>query len=133
MKNQKIISDGQTNWIHLIEENEVQIMEIDDDEENINPSKIFTLYESGYNYNLIEENQSYYIINLIPIKSTAFINIELKINKKEMQVSELKLFDKNGGKYIYFVNKFITNQNLDKKLFYFDSNEFPNIDIIDLR
>ena len=26
MKNQKIISDGQTNWIHLIEENEVQIM-----------------------------------------------------------------------------------------------------------
>ena len=36
--------------------------------ENINPSKIFTLYENGYNYNLIEENQSYYIINLIPIK-----------------------------------------------------------------
>ncbi len=133
MKNQKIISDGQTNWIHLIEENEVQIMEIDDDEENINPSKIFTLYENGYNYNLIEENQSHYIINLIPIKSTAFISIELKINKKEMHVSELKLFDKNGGKYIYFVTKFITNQNLDKKLFYFDSNEFPNLDIIDLR
>ena len=65
LESQIIISDGETNWIYLIDEKEVNIAEIDDEENELNPSKIFTLYEDGYNYKFInEDSKLYHIIHL---------------------------------------------------------------------
>ena len=47
LESQIIISDGETNWIYLIDEEEVNITEIDDEENELNPSKILTIYEDG--------------------------------------------------------------------------------------
>ena len=89
--NLKSISDGENNWIHLLDEKEVQIIEIDEDEENITPSKMFTLYQDGYKYQFISETSSDFLIDLIPEESGSFIKIELKINKQEMRVSSFTL------------------------------------------
>ena len=35
LKEQTIISNGESNWIHLIDENEVQIIEVDEEEESV--------------------------------------------------------------------------------------------------
>ncbi|NDG52215.1 MAG: outer membrane lipoprotein carrier protein LolA [Flavobacteriia bacterium] len=48
MEAQTIICDGETNWIYLPDDEEVNITEIDDEENELNPSKIFTIYENGY-------------------------------------------------------------------------------------
>ena len=47
LEDQTIISDGESNWIHLIDEEEVQIIEVDDEEESMSPSKMFTIYQEG--------------------------------------------------------------------------------------
>ena len=69
MESQTLISDGENNWIHLLDEKEVQIIEIDEDEENITPSKIITLYQDGYRYQFISETSSDFLIDLIPEES----------------------------------------------------------------
>ena len=56
MKEQTIICDGETNWIYLPDDNEVNITEIENDENVLNPSEIFTIYENGYNYKFINED-----------------------------------------------------------------------------
>ena len=43
LEGQTIISDGESNWIHLIDEEEVQITEVDEEEESMSPSKMFTI------------------------------------------------------------------------------------------
>ena len=45
MKEQTIICDGETNDLSSPDDNEVNITEIENDENVLNPSEIFTIYE----------------------------------------------------------------------------------------
>ena len=133
LNEQTIISDGESNWIHLIDEKEVQIIEIDEEEESINPSKMFTIYQEGFNNKFVSENSNIYIIDLIPKESGSFIKIELRISKKGMRIAGSTLFDKNGGSYDYNINIFKENQTFKEDLFKFKISEHPQVDVIDLR
>lgn len=133
LEDQTIISDGESNWIHLIDEEEVQIIEVDDEEESMSPSKMFTIYQEGYKKQFVSETNSNYIIDLIPKESGSFIKIELRINKKEMRIAGFTLFDKNGGSYAYDVKLFKENQIFEKGFFQFNTSAHPNVDLIDLR
>lgn len=133
MQGQTIISDGETNWIHLIEEEEVQIIEIDEEEEIISPSKMFTIYQEGYKYHFVEEKNNQYIIDLFPEKSGSFTKIELRVDKEKMHIIGFTLFDKSGNQYAYDVNQFIPNKKFEKNFFQFDASQHPNVDVIDLR
>ena len=133
MNGQTIISDGETNWIYLKDENEVNITEIDDDENEINPSKIFTIYESGYKYKFIKEDKESYHINLFPNENGPFSKIELFINKPKMQISSFIMFDKQGSIYKYTIDSFIVNKEIEDEFFMFQTSNYPNIEVIDLR
>ena len=133
LEEQTIISDGESNWIHLIDEEEVQITEVDDDEESMSPSKMFTIYQEGYKNQFVSETNSNYVIDLIPKESGSFIKIELRINKKEMRIAGFTLFDKNGGSYAYDVQLFKENQTFEQGFFQFNTSSHPNVDLIDLR
>ena len=133
LEDQTIISDGESNWIHLIDEEEVQIIEVDDEEESMSPSKMFTIYQEGDKKQFVSETNSNYIIDLIPKESGSFIKIELRINKKEMRIAGFTLFDKNGGSYAYDVKLFKENQTFEQGFFQFNASAHPNVDLIDLR
>lgn len=133
LEEQTIISDGESNWIHLIDEKEVQITEVDEEEESMSPSKMFTIYQEGYKSQFISETINNYIIDLIPKESSSFIKIELRIDKKEMRIAGFTLFDKNGGTYAYDVQLFKENQTFEQGFFQFDTLAHPNVDLIDLR
>ena len=47
---QELISDGKVQWTYLKNDNEVQISEIDNSSDALNPAKIFTMYEKGFKY-----------------------------------------------------------------------------------
>ena len=133
LESQIIISDGETNWIYLIDEEEVNITEIDDEENELNPSKILTIYEDGYNYKFIKEDSNVYQINLFPKEISPFSKVELFINKNKMQISSFIMIDKQGSHYKYVIDSFETNIELYNDFFIFKTTEYPNIDIIDLR
>jgi len=133
LESQIIISDGETNWIYLIDEEEVNITEIDDEENELNPSKIFTIYEDGYNYKFINEGSNVYHINLIPIESSPFSKVELFINKHKMQISSFNMIDKQGSNYKYTIDSFETNIEFNNDFFIFNTKEYPEVEVIDLR
>ena len=134
LANQSIISDGETNWLLLTDDDEVNISEVEeDDEDSMNPSKIFTLYEKGYKSQFIKEEFGKYYIHLFPKLKSSFSRIELVINKREMQIEELNIFDKNSSKYSYIINKFKINKIYKEDFFFFEKEKYPNFEIIDLR
>ena len=137
LNQQIIISDDTTQWIYLKESNELQIMEYDSLDDMISPNKLFTIYEEGYKESYIElkkeSDLTLHIIDLFPIESNAFQKIQLQINSEKIQLHNIILFDKNGGSFTYLITKFSTDNNLDDNLFKFNSEEYPEIEIIDLR
>jgi outer membrane lipoprotein-sorting protein len=132
LKNQTVISDGETNWFILEDENEVNITEVDE-EEGFNPSNIFNMYEQGYKYNFIKEDLGKFYIELYPTTEGMFSKLVMIIDKNKMEIKSLTMIDKNNSQYTYNINKFITNQEFPKNYFYFNKLNYPNIDIIDLR
>ena len=135
MNAQTIINDGETQWIYLNDLNEVQIMEHDPEDETMNPNKLFTIYKEDYKYNYIEtksdKGKDLHIIDLFPKESNEFIKLNIAVNAKKNQLERIIIYDKNGGYYTYHIISFITNTNIEP--FFFNINEFPDIEVIDLR
>ena len=133
LNQQLIISDDSIQWIYLKESNELQIMEYDSQDEMISPNKLFTIYENGYKSQYIELKENNHIIDLFPIESNEFKNIQLHIDQDKIQLKKIILFDKNGGSFSYLITKFITDKEIDKNSFRFNEANYPDLEIIDLR
>ena len=133
LNQQLIISDDSIQWIYLKESNELQIMEYDSQDEMISPNKLFTIYENGYKSQYIELKENNHIIDLFPIESNEFKNIQLHIDQDKIQLKKIILFDKNGGSFSYLITKFITDKEIDENAFRFNEANYPDLEIIDLR
>ena len=133
LNQQLIISDDSIQWIYLKESNELQIMEYDSQDDMISPNKLFTIYENGYKSQYIELKEKNHIIDLFPIESNEFKNIQLHIDQDKIQLKKIILFDKNGGSFSYLITKFITDKEIDENSFRFNEANYPDLEIIDLR
>ena len=133
LNQQLIISDDSIQWIYLKESNELQIMEYDSQDDMISPNKLFTIYENGYKSQYIELKENNHIIDLFPIESNEFKNIQLHIDQDKIQLKKIILFDKNGGSFSYSITKFITDKEIDENAFRFNEANYPDLEIIDLR
>ena len=133
LNQQLIISDDSIQWIYLKESNELQIMEYDSQDEMISPNKLFTIYENGYKSQYIELKENNHIIDLFPIESNEFKNIQLHIDQDKIQLKKIILFDKNGGSFSYSITKLITDKEIDENTFRFNEANYPDLEIIDLR
>ncbi|MEE3037969.1 MAG: outer membrane lipoprotein carrier protein LolA [Bacteroidota bacterium] len=129
---QLIISDGESTWIYLIEENEVNISDGNEDE-TLNPSSLFTIYENGYKYKYVSDDGKYHNINLFPTKNGPFSKVEMKIHKSKMEISSFTMIDKQGSQYTYVIDKFLTNKSFSEDFFKFSLAKYPGVDVIDLR
>ena len=133
LNQQLIISDDSTQWIFLKESNELQIMEYDSEDDMLSPNKLFTIYEEGYKSNYVETTENNHIIDLFPIESNEFKNIQIQVDINKIQLKKIILFDKNGGSFSYVITRFETNNDLASELFKFNVEDYNDVEIIDLR
>ena len=133
LNQQLIISDDSTQWIFLKESNELQIMEYDSEDDMLSPNKLFTIYENGYKSNYVETTESNHIIDLFPIESNEFKNIQIQVDINKIQLKKIILFDKNGGSFSYVITRFEINNDLASELFKFNIEDYNDVEIIDLR
>ena len=131
-----IINNGETLWYFMKDVPEVQIMENDPDDE-MNPSRIFTIYEKGYEYEYkgAESINSARVhkINLYPNKSGIISLVTLYIDAEKTELIKIKIMEKGEGTTTYTITKFITNSNLPTSTFNFKRKDHPNVEVIDLR
>ncbi|MNY31835.1 lipoprotein chaperone [compost metagenome] len=73
------------------------------------------------------------MIDLVPVVTKQFSKIELSVDKKQKQLKQIKIFDKNGNRYTYKVKTFVQNPKVDDAFFAFDKKKYPGVEVVDLR
>ena len=106
-----------------------------EDEDMLSPNKLFAIYNEDYkNAYVVAKSVNgvrMHIIDLFPKESGPIMKIRLTINALKSQISILELYDKNGGIYAYKINNF--KSNLDVAPFNFDTTNYPEVEVVDLR
>ncbi|MCT4601525.1 MAG: outer membrane lipoprotein carrier protein LolA [Marinifilum sp.] len=131
--------DGTTQYSHIIDAEEVSIKEPDEDEdEALNPAKIFSIYENGFTYKYVNEvtenGVKFHVIDLFPTDTErGFTHIRLKINQTTYQIKALKSVGKDGNDVSIVLKKLTPNVSLTDKDFVFDTAANPDVDINDMR
>ncbi len=131
--------DGKTLWTHMIDAEEVNVDEPDlNDEETLNPATIFTIYQTGFKYAYLGEQQhdgvTVYAIDLFPInRDKPYSRIKLQIKKDDMQLYSIEQIGKDGNDYTIKVNNMLTNTPMNDSMFVFNQDANPDVDIIDMR
>lgn len=124
-------SNGTDEWIYMADVNEVTIQPVD--EEEITAASIFNIYEEGYKFRIIEEDNEKVSVELTPEDTESpYIRMTLYINKQKEELDAFTLQSKNG--YITNINitEWIKAPIADQTL-QFDANKYPESEIIDLR
>ena len=138
LKGQELISDGKNQWTYLKADKEVQLSEVDNSSDALNPAKIFTIYEKGfksvYTNDTKLNGKTLHNIDLTPIDSKrSFFKVRLQIEKLTKQITNAVIFDKNGNKYTYTIKTFMPNVKVPESTFAFDSKLYPGVELVDLR
>ena len=135
---QAIISDGKTQWTYLAKDKEVQVNNVDNSGEALNPAKIFTIYETGYKYLYTGEikmgGKIYQLIDLTPEDGKkSFFKIRLTIDRLKKEIYSALIFDKNGNRYTYTLKTFVPNPPVSAATFSFDAGSHKGVEVVDLR
>lgn len=135
----EVYSDGKNVWSYMKDANEVSITSVEDGAvEMMNPSKLFTIYEEGFNYQFVEETttggKEIYVIDLFPQnEETEYSKIRIQIDKRQMLVKNAEMVGKEGNNYIVRVNNLKTNVPAADSLFVFNAAKYPGVEEVDLR
>jgi outer membrane lipoprotein-sorting protein len=135
---QHVITDGTTQWTYLKDANEVTVTDYEPDADEITPDKIYTVYETDYDYAFVEEKveagKAYQIIDLKPKNIKAqFFKIRLKITKDGHSIKSWEVFERNNNRYLYTITKFAKVTVGDGYFKYNKTNYPSNPTIEDLR
>jgi outer membrane lipoprotein carrier protein len=135
---QLIVSDKKKVWTYMREANEVQISDYDPDELEINPSEIFTMWEKGYIYRVLEDvtfkNKNCRLIELSPEnKNLSYYKVKLLIETASGDIHKIQTYYKNSGLILTFViNSVVKNPKISTNYFVFDPKKYDGITIVDL-
>lgn len=134
---QIVICDGETIWTYIEEAEEVQINSLEDDDGMISPSNILTFYDKNYKSKFIKEEEIdgkiIQIIELKPIEDRNFSKVDFFIDKEKLQVVKVNIFDKNDGTITYNVDNFLSNIPTKASDFTFNEEDYPGVEVIDMR
>lgn len=135
---QEVINNGITVWTYLPEVKEVNIDNYDKNSGDINPLKIYEIYQKDFKYLYIQDKTEGGVmceeIDLVPEKKDAqYFKIKLFIKKKDKVIQSLTMFDKGGNRYKYTISKFVPNAKVSDSFFTFDTKKYPGVEVIDLR
>lgn len=135
-----IVCDGNTLWNYNNDAKEVTIKQFDPSNDDQNPSKIFTMYETGYKYKYDKEQKigavTAHVIDLYPSvkpEKKKFHTVKLFIDKTKKQIIQMKMIMKDGGTQEYLVKTLKPNTEMPDNLFVFDTKGMKADQIIDER
>ena len=135
----QVTCDGKTIWTYMVNSNEVSISSMDEETDDLmNPTRIFTIYERGFNYKFAGESVDggihVYNIDLSPQKPTGDINsIKLMIDKQKMLIHGANMTGKDGNKYNVIISQFKTDGVFKDSDFVFDPAKYKGVEIVDMR
>ena len=137
-----IVSNGESVWLYLEKNKEVQINDVEEDAEPgtiSSPRDMLRAYEwDNYIYVLVNEfTEKRQVIQQIEFKptdrDTDFSKIRLTLDKKTLDVVQIKTFGKDGSRYTLTIDKLLPNATVNASVFSFTKKECPDCHFEDLR
>ncbi|HBS86953.1 MAG: hypothetical protein A2W91_01935 [Bacteroidetes bacterium GWF2_38_335] len=131
--------DGKTIWSHMKKEAEVNITEPDEnDESTLDPSKVFTMYESGFTYKFVKESfekgLELYEIDMFPTdKEKNYTKVTLKIDKAKYHIFSVVYYGKDGNTSTLEIMRFTPDLPMEDTMFTFNKSDHPGVVVNDMR
>jgi outer membrane lipoprotein-sorting protein len=122
--------DGEKIYTIIPEDKEINISTyVEEDDNNITPSKMFSFYKEGYTYEWDAtkslNGRKIQYVKLLPKDSNAEVkNILLGIDSQTKHIYNLIQTQENGTKITITVKSFKPNQSLAKNLFTFEEDRY---------
>lgn len=136
-----IVCDGKTLWNYSKDAKEVTIKNFEaENEDQLNPSKIFTIYETGYKFKYDKEEKvgaaNCHVIDLYPSvkpEKKKFHTAKIYVDKTKKQITKLVMLMKDGGQNVYEIKTLKSNLEITDPVFVFDTKGFKPDQISDER
>ena len=135
----EVISDGESVWTYMNDDNECYIDDIEDLSEGINPSEIMTIWENNFKIKYIDGNKEndglIHQIKLFPVntKESKYHTIILRVNETKKQIESAAIKTKDGMTMKFSINSLTPNTEINTTLFKWNPNKYPDVEEIDNR
>lgn len=142
MPGRTVISDGETLWMVMDRNQEVQINDVPDaaeDQSILSPEALFRLYETNdFAYFLVgETTENGKVVQKIEFKPldeyADYSKMRLTLVKGSNEFVRVKAFGKDGSRFTITVKDMRPNTTMADGLFGFDKKDYPDYYIEDLR
>jgi outer membrane lipoprotein-sorting protein len=135
---QTVINDGETIWTYIEEANEVQLNTVEEESSDLmNPRKLLSSYTENYKAKYVDERiwmgHNVHVIELKPIEDKTYNYVEIKVDKEKKRLLQITVFDNNDSKFVYTVKEFKPNVLFHNNDFTFNEEDYPDVDVIDMR
>ena len=123
--------DGKTQWTYLKKNDEVNVANPTESElAAINPYNFIYMYQKGYKYTMEKKNGSF-IVHLTATDKRSIQEMYITINSKSHIPSQIRMRQQKGWTTIDISG--FKQSKLYDGMFRFNSKDFPNAEVIDLR
>jgi outer membrane lipoprotein-sorting protein len=141
MNDQEFYSDAKSVWVYFKKRKEVQITDFDEKDASdiMSPKQLMQLYEKGQLiYSIMEERNAGGIIftdiEFKPVnKKYDFTKMRLTVEKKSNKIVSLRVFSRDGSKYLFKISDLKSNKKYDPAMFVFNPKAVTGVHIEDLR
>ncbi len=135
-----IVNDGKAIWTYSKKSNEVTISDPAEMDKEIDPTKLFTIYETGFKSQFIEEKKDeagtlVQIIKLFPLEpgKKPYHTVIMTVDKNKVEPKVVKVLYKDGNEVTYTLKKFTPNVDIFDSVFTFDKSKYPGVEVNDVR
>jgi outer membrane lipoprotein-sorting protein len=124
--------DGKTQWTYMKKNDEVNVANPSESElAAINPYNFIYLYKDGYAAQVKKQGANYEVHLTAKDKKRSIQEMYIVVNRKSYIPSQIRMKQKKGWTTIDIRN--FKQANLSDGIFRFNSKDFPNAEVIDLR
>ena len=135
-----VVNDGKAIWTYSKKSNEVTISDPADMDKELDPTKIFSIYEQGFKSTFVEEKKEadgtvVQVLKLFPLEpgKKPYHTVILSVDKAKLEPKLVKVLYKEGNEVTYLLKKFSPNVDLYDSVFTFDKAKFPGVEVNDVR
>jgi len=123
--------DGKTQWTYMKKNEEVNVSTPSESElAAINPYNFIYLYKNGYSYTM-EKKNGQFIVHLKATGKKSIQEMLISVSQKSYIPSKIRMKQSKGWTTIDITN--FKTASLSDGMFRFNSKDFPQAEVIDLR
>lgn len=138
----EVISDGQSVWLIMNNNKEVQINDMPEEGEDdsiLSPQSLFSIYERGdFVYAITNEykdgGRTIQEVEFKPLDDDSdYAKLRLSVDKNKTEVVSVEAFAKDGSRYKLLMRNVQPNKAFPANHFTFDKAQYPDYYVEDLR